>query len=83
MSEFIPTPKKTTRTHANRILSALQRVYEHPDASMAEIIQAAKLVSEILERRPKQKRKTDKEKMLEAALMPNKKKKTFGGKEPK
>jgi hypothetical protein len=59
---------KATSTYANRILKALARVYENPDAGIQEVIQAAKLASEILERRPPIRHKTDKEKMVEKAL---------------
>ena len=63
-------------SHANRILAALARVYENPDAGIQEIIQAAKLASEILERRPVVRKKTDKERLVEKAL--GKKPRPFG-----
>lgn len=58
----------TTRTYADRILRALARVYEDPNATVTEVIQAARLASDILERRPKVRRKTAKERLVEEAL---------------
>ncbi len=67
----IPEPEKkkhNTRSHLNRLLIALAKIYEDDSASIPERLQATRLASEILERRPVPRRKTDKEKMIEKAL---------------
>ena len=64
----VPKKKHNTTSHANRILNALARIYENPTASVPEALQAVRLASEVLERRPTPRRKTDKEKMIERAL---------------
>lgn len=74
--------KHSTKSHANRILAALARVYESDKADLSEVLQAARLAAEVLERRPTPRRKTEKEKLIEAALDPDRKKKSFGGKDP-
>ena len=70
--------KVNYKPYANRILAALAKVYESEDAGIQEVLQAARLASEILERRPPVKRKTEKEKMIEAALGKKKTRTTFG-----
>ena len=68
--EVIPKNPRTWKTisHANRILRALERIYDDPEASVPEVLQAAKLASEILERRPPINRKTAKDKAIEKLL---------------
>ena len=76
-----PSPTKSKgmgMSHLNRILRALARVYEDPEASASEIIQASKLASEVLERRPNPHRKTAKERLVEAALGKVKSRSKFG-----
>lgn len=73
-----PAKAKQGKSHINRILQALARVYEDQGASASEIIQAAKLASEVLERRPMPRRKTEKEKLVEAALGKVKARTKFG-----
>lgn len=68
--------KKQTKTYGARILAALARVYENDNAELKDVLQAARLSSEILERRPKIHRKTEKEKMIDKAL--NRKTRPFG-----
>lgn len=79
MPEEIPVskPKKNTRSHLTRILIALAKIYEEDTASVPEKLQALALSSEILERRPTHRRKTDKERAVERAL--GVKPKPFGG----
>lgn len=78
--EVPPKKKPDTRSHSTRILAALTLIYEDGDAGIQERLQAIKIATEVLERRPKYRRKTDKEKLIEEAL--GKKKKTFGNKKP-
>ena len=59
---------KGTKSHTNRILAALAHVYESDIASNSEIIQAARLASEVLVRRPTVKKKTEKDRLIIEAL---------------
>jgi hypothetical protein len=76
-----PVKKHNTRSYADRILQALAKIYEQDAASIPEKLQAIKISSEILERRPTPRRKTNKEKLVEKALGHTTK--PFGGKYPK
>lgn len=77
--EIQPKKKLNTKTHIARLLTALASIYEDENAGVQEKLQAAKLMLDALARRPVVRRKTDKERMIAAAL--GMKKKTFGGKQ--
>ena len=61
-------PKKLIISVPNRLLRALQSIYENQEATIDERLQAIKLSVEVLPMRPKVKRKTDKDKAVIAAL---------------
>jgi len=64
----IPPPKKRRASTINRILQAVMTIVEDDSVGAAQKISAAKLAAEVWDRRPRPKRKTDKEKLLISAL---------------
>ena len=64
----IPPPKKRQTSTINRILQAVMTIVEDDSVGAAQKISAAKLAAEVWDRRPRPKRKSDKDKLLISAL---------------
>lgn len=77
-----PNKRKPGLSKINRILKALEGIYESEITSVPEKLQAIRLSMEALERRPVAKKLSNKDKALLAALDKGKQKKTWGGKDP-
>ena len=60
--------RKQGLSHIYRLLMALTDIYEDANATIPQRIQAAQLGLEVIKQRKPARRKTDKEKMVEAAL---------------
>lgn len=61
------------KRHVDRILAALASIYENDSLNAQERIQATRIAQEVLSKRAAPKRKTDKDRAIEAALLPKKK----------
>jgi ABC-type microcin C transport system duplicated ATPase subunit YejF len=70
MEEKKQSEKKKTqgKSYPNRILAALESIFTDPSASIDERLQALRLSAEILPYRPQVKRKSEKDKVVLAAL---------------
>jgi hypothetical protein len=64
----VPPPKKRQASTINRILQAVMTIVEDDSVGAAQKISAAKLAAEVWDRRPRPKRKSDKDKLLISAL---------------
>lgn len=69
-----PKYKRKPMTYPNRLLRALETVYEDKQASRAEKLQAIQLSLDVIAIRPIPKRKTDKDRAIEKLLGAGKKK---------
>ena len=59
---------KPGQSFPNRLLQALAKIFEDPDSSVAEKLQALELSAKVLPMRPPVRRKSEKEKIIIEAL---------------
>lgn len=59
---------KPGQSYPHRLLQALARIFDDPNASISEKLQALELSAKILPMRPIPKRRTEKDKLIIAAL---------------
>jgi len=64
----VPPPKKRQASTINRILQAVMKIVEDDEVGAAQKLAAAKLAADVWDRRPRPRRKSDKEKLLISAL---------------
>ena len=78
----IPPPKKRVKSVINRLLSVVVDLAENPNLGEAQRLAAVKIAAEVWDRRPRPKRKTDRDKALLNALSGAKGKQKGPGKKP-
>jgi hypothetical protein len=64
----IPPPKKRVKSAINRLLTVALDLAENVNLGEAQRLQAARLGADIWDKRPRPRRKSDKEKLLISAL---------------